>query len=624
MEKHSFTHKGLFDYQTAKEYDFATPVFTLFLNDSSLVIKEEKRVRGLNRGWFYKHIQTNYYRCHTNKHGEKYLTVSMKATSGLDYSQSSGSLHYDRFLYELPDSKRYCAEMIAMIESHISKLLGFTFAYKPAPESGEDVWYEEEAAWETAPETLCYPFLRVKDNQEWMMSILQENAARRNESTLADASGLRWDGPRGLVSAWRSSETKEEFIANMVYKSAIKTEADLECLMADPSLMRLSSNTNLKMGVKEAVDKGYAAVFKDAYKYMSFYELHGFRFLLSNLPNHMTVKALDFGVQLVKFRKEQEAAGLVENLCKLVEKNGSHSLKSALNQGPVHKFFKLVPASDKQQFAVSFFEEFQKSYFLTHKKCVSLKELETFDWKEHQADFFIKVMDSWLKVYAAMYLKTTTSDSIEQCSDTAVELFGVDLSKDKTLTTGISVVEELDVSVHYYDFRKHVSAKKSRFGYQEMTEPKNLFNLFRKGHGLSSIWISAFDNPSSIIFKDYLQEFDYSLLILASDLEKIFRKIAVTIDKELVKVGQPLTPENRMFYLEGRHEQTRYKSSWRYYHMGVPVKETPLYKKAGFKSKKDILYWLDLRENLPTDIYEEFLNDAANGTAFGKALSQKL
>lgn len=628
MEKYSFMHEGVFDYQTAEDHDFFMPVFTLFLNESSLVVKEEKKAEGLNGGWFYKHLSTRTYRSYTNKHGEKYLVVSMKTSDGRVFSKSANNLHDDPFLYKTVEGKSYCEAMIAMIENHITKLLGFTFTYKVVPEIGEDddVWYEGEVGWETAPETLCYPFLRDKDNKEWMMSVLKENHARREESAVAYASTLRDDGPRGLVAAWRSSKTPEDFIRSMVYKSAIQTTADLECLITDPSLIRLFSNLNLKMGAKEALDKGYVAIFKDSYKFMSIPELYGFKFLLDNLPKGMTVQALDLASRLAEFRKNQPIFEDDDMLCKLVEFQDKTSWRSPLSgtTGIVQKYLKFIPASDRQRFAVAFLEDFKAAYLSTEEGYALAGKIEDLKSWEHTNACFIPVMDSLMKVHTSIYLKSQTSDCLARTEAASIELFGVDISLDTSLSTGSAWIEKFNTTVYFYDFAKHVSEEIGSFGYQGTSEPKNLFKLFRSSYDTSPLWMSVFYRPACQIFRNYLPTFDYgrsgtSRFVLASDLEMVFREIAAKIDKALLKVGQLPTPENRMLYMEARYEDKKYKSSWRYYQMGVPVDETPLYKKAGFKSKKDILYWLGLRATLPVGMYKEFLNDAAGTTSEEKS-----
>lgn len=623
MEKYSFSHKGPYEYNAVTdevatdEFDLLMPIYTLFLNESSLVIRDSRKVKGNHGGWYYKHLMVHTYRSYTNEHGDKYLRAFRKTGNGQVFSTSTQTLMYDRFLYDSGKGMRFCDEMIAMIEQHLSKLLGLTFTYKLSPLLDHDTWYKGEKGWESAPETLCYPFLRDKDNQNWLMPLLKEDQIRENESDVAGISNFRWEGVRGLNAALRNSKTKQDFIRNMVYKSAIKTDDDLTCLMTNPSLVRLFSNLNMKMGAKEAVDKGYVSVFQDAYQYMNVSEQHGFGFLLSNLPKRMVVQALDLAVQLAAFRKKQETTGLVENLCELVKLQNEFSYRSPLNgaRGEMSRFFRLIPASDKQQFAILFLEEFRKSYLHTEEKYASLNSLQGAKWVDNRDDCFIKVMDAWMKVYAPMFFKPLTSDSMTQCAATAVELFGVDISQDGSLKTSSTVVNELNVTLYHYDFREHVSEKMGRYGYEALPEPQNLFKLFRKSYDTSQIWIDAFNKPSLSIFKDYLKLPGSGRLMLASDLDTTFKKIAATIDKDLLKVGQLLTPENRMIYLEARYEEKRYKSSWRYYHMGVPVEEVPLYKKAGFKSKKDILYWLELRETLPLEMYKELLNDSAYGTA---------
>lgn len=615
MEKYSFTHESPYDAQTAEDHDFVTPIFTLFLNESSLVIKEEVKAKGANGGWFYKPLNGRAYRSYSNEHGEKYLRAFRKTGSGQNFSTGVEHSKYDPFLYDQRSGRRFCDEMIALIESHLSKILGFPFTYKIPPVGNKDGWYEDEKSWENAPETLYYPFLRNDDNKKWMAQLVKEDHLRRLESSIAYASNFQEEGVRGITAAWRNSKSKEDFIRSMVYKSAVPTDEDLDYLLTNPSHIRLFSNLNLKMGAKEAADRGYVEVFQNAYKYMSVSELHGFRFLLSNLPKRMTAQALDLGVQLMTFRKQQESSGMVENLCKLVEVQSSYSYSSPQNKGQASNYFRLIPAFDRQEFAILFFEEFRKAYGKTEGNYASLPEAEHLGRLGHRDSCFTEVMDAWMKVYSVMQLKMLTSDSIDQCAATAVELFGVDISQDNTLKTGSSIVDELDVTVHYYDFREHVSEQMGRFGYQAFPEPSNLFKLFRKHYDpITHLWVNSFNKPALPVFRDYLELSGSGQFMLATDLEHTLRQIAVVIDKELLTVGQLLTPENRMLYLQAGYDQKRFKSSWRYYHMGVPVDETSLYKKAGFKSKKNILHWLGLREALPIEMYKELLSDAAGVT----------
>ena len=608
MERHVFSPKGVYNPKDTNNEAWDTHV--LFLNDSSLVIRQERRSEGMHGGYYHKVLNTYIYKAYTNRHGERYLRSFKVTKNGLTFSNGLADLRRDHFLYSSASGGGFhCKEMVEVIEKHLSKILGFNFSYQPHPKLTAKLEYEVDG---NAPEFLLYPFLRKQENRDFLMSLLDEDKTRTVKSEVSTVLNFDWKGVRGLNFACRNSNTIEDFIKCIAYKSAIRTDDDLKCLMANPSLLRVFSHIDLKMGAKEAMERGYTEVFHDSYQYMTIPELYGFRFLLANLPKDRTIEVLDLVNKLASFRKEQEHSGVIDNLTAFIANQNSYSYSAVRNgiKGQLQSFLKLVPLSKRREFALTFFEEFKKDYTNTEKKWKEMSTLKSVDrlkWSNHRNDCFVKVMDAYLKAYSAKFLKTITSDSTAKCVETAMDLFGVDISEDSTLKTGVITVEELDATIAYYDFRDHVSERFNR------NQPKTLFGLFKSNSEVNDVWNNSFFGPSQPVFAEYMGMRGFSRLIFASDLDKTLKKIASKIDSELTKLGQETTPRTRMIFLESSSWDRKYKVNWRYYLLGVPVSEVHLYKKAGIRSKRDITFWLESKESLPDETYKELLNDFAYG-----------
>lgn len=612
MIRLAFTRAGSYDYASPSMDNQDEEIYTLFLNDSSLTVRLQKMVGTLDSGYYYKTFFYYNYNVKTNAHGEKFLSVYRKTDKGLCFSNGFQEIGDNQFLYKNSQSdifnargSKFCEEMVKAIEDHLTLLLGFDFKYAVLPTRSDDDWYEGgEVAFYNTPEALCFPFLRDKANRDFVSSLLKEDHARLSESLMNTLIKLEGNGTRGLTEALRNSKTKSDLIRSLVYKSALKTDEDIAFLIENPTFLRVFSTFDMKMGAKEATAQGYAKILNNAHHYMTVPEVLTFQFLLRNLPKDQTAEVLTLITHLANFRASQQINGVVENLPHMVDQQiKEHFSIQHTWRKQLFWYFRTLPVADRKGFAVRFLKEFKAEYAKTEEQYALRINLPSDVY--NRSECFTNVMDAYIRTYSDKYIKTSPADSLDRCVSAAMELFGVDLSEDRSLASDSIAVKELDTTLNYYDFSNQVFKRLHR------DDRKNFFYMIRMDVEAYAIWSHKLFNPANIIFADYVNTYSPIDFILASDLEKMLRKIAAKIDAGLVKVGQPVSPENRMIYLEANAHARKFKTNWRYYHLGVSVDEVPLYKKAGFKSKKDITFWLETKASLPSEVYSELLKTAA-------------
>ena len=616
MERFTFSQKGAFDYKNVNRDDPVGEIFTLFLRDSSLVIRKDRKALGRNGGYYYKTLETMIYTAHENHHGEKYLKVYRKTNVGQIFRVDTPALKYDHFMYSSDSGGGFhCKEMTQTIENHMSKILGFTFTYKPCPNTSVEYWNTKNDEWNSTPDALCYPFLRNRKNRIFLQQLLLEDEKRSLISEIIENTNLNYVGVRGWANAARHSNSPEEFITNMVYKSSVRTAEDVQCLLNNPHLLRVFSFMDLRMGAKRALELGYAQTFHDFHEYMSIHELLCFKFLLQNLPISTTVAVLDLAVQLATYRAAKHHEDPLNpnadiSLIRLVEDQSQYAYTSIQhgNAGYLASSLRNVPVSSRREFAVSFWEEFKAAYLLTERSWE--ERYSTFSsvrrWSDDRHKCFVPALHVFMKTYAQKYLVTIPDGSIERVKETALELFGVDLESYATVKTERATVSDLDVTVDYYNFQDHLGWKPNQ------PEEISIFTQFRKQRDLLwAHWDNATFTVPFTIFRDYLGLHGSGHMMLASKLEQVLRKFAEIIDAELTKLGQEVNVKNRNLFLAADISDRKYKYNWRYYHLGVSGDEVRLYKKAGIKNKKDVLFWLESKRSMPHELYKELLNDAA-------------
>lgn len=597
-----FNSEGVHDY---KELDpvRSSSIFAVFLRDSALVIEEKIKANGMNGGYYYKRLSTRIYKVQTNKNGERYLRVLRKTGTGVFLSVRVNELaRADRFLYAYRGGKsEYCKEMIQLIEGHLSKILGFKFTHGPLPT------VDDPETGNYSPDYLYYPFYRDASNKEFVQKFLIAN----RKPNLAfyevrDASNLSLTGRRGLQTALRGAKTQDDFVKNMVYKSSVKTAEDIQQIINSPHLLSLFSRIDLRVGAKEAVSCGLVYVFENYTDYMTDSEYHSFKFMLSNLPKEKVAEVFKLVLRLAKFRKEREAnASLKSDLTNLNRFNYGSSCAGHVNQ--LLKSFQQISPKNRRKFAMAFWEEFRKSYLHSEEIFIPLSEPPKNRIKREAGgreieDNFVKVADVFMEAYAKTHLSSIPEGAKERCVKIAMEFFGQDISQSNEITFHKADIPALNVVVEYVNFH--------RIGY---STNNNLLTFLTRNSATKQLFEDRLIfNPIKHLLSHHL--LDPSDGMLVSDLEHILMKVVLKIDEELVRIGQPLTPSNRMIYLQSTERDRKFKINWKYYSLGVPPDEVSTYRVAGICSKRDISFWIETKNSVPEEMYRELLNDFAYGS----------
>jgi hypothetical protein len=604
-----FNSEGVHDYK--KETDpLSSSIFAVFLRDSALVIEEKIKANGMNGGYYYKRLSTRIYKAQANKHGERYLRVLRKTGSGVMLSVRTNELaRSDRFLYAYKEGQSdYCAEMIELIEEHLSRILGFKFTHGPLPtvDDPENGHY--------SPDYLYYPFYRDSSNkvfaQKFLIANKKPNLAFYEQQ---EVSNLPLTGRRGLQAALRRSKTQDDFVRNMVYKSSVKTAEDVQQLIDSPQLLSLFAKIDLRLGAKEAVSCGLAYVFENYNDYMTASEYYAFKFMLSNLPKNKVPEVFTLALRLAKFRKEKEVSvNLKFDITNLNRFNYGSSCAGNVNQ--LVKSFQQVSPKDRRQFAMAFWEEFQTDYLRSEKNFIPHSEQPKKRLKKEGVGReieinFIKVADVFMKAYAKTRLASIPEGAKESFGKVAATFFGQDISQFSEATFHKAEIAELNVSMEYVSFH--------RLGYS--TNGNLLALLARNSETKKFFDDGLIFSPIKHLLSHHL--LDYSDGMLVSDLEQILMKAVLKIDEGLLKVGQPLTSSNRMIYLQSTERDRKFKSNWRYYSLGVSPDELSTYKVAGIRTKKDISFWIETKNSVPEEMYRELLNDFAYGSTKSDAKS---
>lgn len=618
-EYHVFNAKGVHDYK--EEADPLNPsIFAVFLRDSALTIEEKIKAKGMNGGYYNKRVATRVYKVQTNKHGERYLRVLRKTGSGVMLSVSTNELaRGDHCLYAYKGNARanevaetrfrsaykdgqseYCAEMVQLIEKHLSKILGFKFTHGPVPK------VDDPESGRYSPDYLYYPFYREPSNKDFVEKFLIANKQPASQFyEQREVSKLASTGSRGLQAALRGSKTQEDFVKNMVYKSYVKTTEDVQQVIDSPQLLSFLSRIDLRLGVKEAVSNGFVHVFDNYTDYMTASEYISFKIMLPNLPKENVSDVLKLALRIAKFRTEKEAKiHLKSDLSQL--DRFSYGSSCAGNAAQLVKAFQQVPPKDRRKFAIVFWEEFRKDYLQSEENFVPHSEQTQKNRKgtggRETDENFIKVNDVFMKAYAQTRLASIPKDAKESCVKTAMDFFGQDISQFEELSFQKVEIPALNVSMEYVNFHN--------LGY---TQNKNLLTFLTRNEGTKTFFNDALIyTPIRHILKDHL--LDSSDGILVSDLEQILRKAILKIDAALVKLGQPLTPYNRMIYLQSTERDRKFKINWKYYSLGVSPDEVSTYRIAGIRTKKDIRFWVETKNSVPEEMYEELLHDMAFGS----------
>lgn len=564
----SFTQKGLYDFQATEDHDYVTPIYTLFLNESSLVIRSKRRNYGSNKGFYYKSLGSLTYKVQANQHGEKYLRVLHKTGTGVMLTVEAEALSRSD-LYAFPSGEKslaesdlyarpairspFCDEMIHLIEQHMSKLLGFKFVYGPVPVD------DDPELGRYSPDYLCYPFYRDTTNKEFVLRLLNENKKPDTESYgIRKDFRVRFDGVRGVNQALRNSKTQHEFIANMVYKSYVKTNEDVQQIIDFPKLLSTFSKIDLRVSATEAVDRGLVDVFQNYSDYMTISEFYSFKFMVANLPKPKVSEALDLAVRLADFRKEKE---LKTRLKAHIKELDRFSYGSSCN-GHVNSlisYFQQIPPKDRQKFAITFWEEFRKDYLESERNFLPDSEWSKEDRSggRNVGQNFVKVFDVHMNTYASIYLASAPLKGKESCLNTAMELFGQDLSQYQEIAFDTAKIEGLNFSIEHVSF---LDLSYSTNG--------NLLSLCIHNDETKKFFNDAMIfSPIKHMFVEHLNVPNFSG-VLVSDLEQILRKIAGKIDLELLRLGQSLTVQNRIIYLQSTAKDRKFKINWKFYSLG--------------------------------------------------------
>lgn len=594
----SFTQKGLYDYEANEDHDFVTPIYTLFLNESSLVVRSKRKTQGRRGGHFYKSLGSWTYAAKTNKHGEKYLRALRTTGTGVTLSAGPKELFTSDLYSCYSEESPYCDEMIQVIEEHMSKLLGFKFTYGSVPDE------DDPESGRYSPDFLCFPFYREKTNKEFIQRILKANRKPNTEVYgIQDDFKLSFTGTRGIYQALRNSNTQDEVISNIAYKSYVKTKEDIRQIIDSPELLSLFSRIDLRITATEAVNRDLVDVFQNYGDYMTISEFYSFKFMVSNVPKPKVSEVLDLAVRLADFRKGKE---LKTRLKAHIKELDRFSYGSSCNghDNSLRSYFQQVPPKDRQKFAVTFWEEFRKGYLESERNFLPYSEWSKEDRSGGRkvGENFIKVFDVHMNTYASIYLASAPLKGKESCLNAAMELFGQDLSQYQEIVFDTAKVEELNLSIEHVSF---LNLSYSTNG--------NLLSLCIHNDETKKFFNDAMIfSPIKHMFVEHLNVPNFSG-VLISDLEQILRKIAGKIDLELLRLGQPLTVQNRIIYLQSTAKDRKFKINWKFYSLGVNPDEVSTYRAAGIRTKKDILFWVETKQSVPTEMYQELLKDAAYG-----------
>lgn len=607
---HTFNHLGVHDY---KETYGTTdpPIFTVFLRDSALVVEEKIKAEGINGGYYYKRASSLIYNVQTNKHGEKYLRVLKKTGKGIVLSVDANEMGRSDLYTWATGQNKHCDEMVTLIEEHLTKILGFKFAYGPVPQ------VDDPETGHYSPDYLCYPFYRSSGNKEFAQRLLAENRKSEPDSFgMRHAFKIHLTGSRGLYAALRNSKTQEEFVKNLVYKSYVKTEADFQMIVESPKLISTLSKIDMRVSVTEAVSRGLVDIFQSHNDYMTNSEFYSFKFLLSYLPKKRVSEVLDLASNLAAFRTSKDARiQLRTNINDMNRYGFRNACVGQANQ--IVTLLRKVPAKERQIFAVAFWEEFQKSYRESENNYVphsymSKKERQEVGFKAAEMNF-IQTVDAHMKAYARTHLTKIEKNSKERCIATAQELFGQDITQKAGFTFETKYVEKLGLQLEYVSFKSQQSGMfQKRFS--------NLISMISTTpETKDQIENALIFNPIQHILTNHTDIKTACRAMMISELEQIFRKTATVLDVELSKVGQAPTPENRIICLKSTARDRKFKVNWRYYSMGVSPEEVPTYKTAGIRSKRDVLFWVDTKKSVPKEMYDELLHDLAYGSPLFKS-----
>lgn len=600
VDRVAFTQYGEFDFKDiTSHFDNAT-IYRLTLKDDSLAVSTLVKTRGINGGYFYKKITTRLYNVHTNSHGEKYLRVMEITGRGKLLTVTPHSLRSKQLIQ--PSSLPFCEEMMTAINNHLFKILGFSL-------EGYDSDSTDRIS-KDSPVFLCYPFMRDKKNRKFVVSLIHEITKRKRT--------LHYNGERGLTKALRESKSIEDFVKIICYKSAVKTKEDVQDIIQFPEYLQVFTAFDLSMGASEAVRSGYASLFSKFHEYANNVEMTSVNFLLKYLPKNRRSEVLELVSRMSEFRREQEKQSLAfqgRTLASVIQAQSSRSGINPLNSHSesMRQALHSLPVRDRHSFTVMFWEEFKNAYALTETSWRQVKTVtDSFERRNDiyssEDELFTKAMFAYMKAYSKKYLQPAPSVSEEQCIKTGMDLFGIDLREYDNLVSEIFTVEDLNVQLDCLDLRK-VSWSDEKEGYI------NLLSLLENRKSLTkSEWDKMTQHPVSNIFHSYDNSPLSRLKVPFFVLEDTLRRCADKIDRELVKINIIPSPETRIIYLLAPLESVRYKINWRYYLLGVPVRDVPLYKKAKIRSKKDILFWVENYNSLPLEMYKELLDDEAGVT----------
>ena len=605
VERHVFSQRGRYDYKDPATHVQHETIYALFLRDSSLIVEEQMKALGPNGGHYYKTQTTHYYKAYTNRHGQRYLKSYTKNGKGQIRpksvgSQIAGSMRQDPYLYS--NSRDFCPEMVTVLEKQFSKMLGYEFKRTRCPRV---IDYNDTSS----PEMLSFPFMRTPQNHRFALDLLADKALN---TIFGQGNYLRLttEGKRSLTKALRDCASQEELITQIVYKSAVKGEEDIRYLLELPTLRGLFHSIDLKMGAKEVFDAGYAEIFVKHDQIMPTTELLAFKYLLANLPKVRLGEVYALLSRLAACRKR------VEDMDRLVAAVNRGTTVSCYGHPPeIVRLFKKVAPADRQRFASLFWDEFQKAYSEAEENCRLLEEefcntTQPRNWGKKGLTVISKVADAQMNAFAALYFSQEKASAVvDRCRSTAKELFGVDLFKLGVEVRSFPVGEQCSISV------LDLTVPLTRHSTLSRGET-DLFRLIQSDGEFFSLQNDLFQSQAQDhLFSHLGAEYSRHRLALPSDLEKMFVKIAGYIDKGLTKVGEELTPENRVMYLSAPVLDRGFKVNWRYYRRGVPPEDVPFFKKAKITTKKDIGFWLDVKNTLPEETYRELLDDAGGGSS---------
>lgn len=611
---------NIFSYNSAGlitgKFDYDTDKFQLFLNDSSVAIRFVKPSQTRHKTWYHKHIDTNIFKVATNKHGEKYLvTYVVSGAARTFWRQSVLGMSENRFLSSRRQpilspltSKRGAGfnEMGEKFAAHLSKLLGIPFdrrnihsdsTFFANLRSTAKFFEKNPNYWDegTPIEFFSNPFMRSKTNRDWLVPALVEHDKvdlfpnLSYEDRAYGVSTLRWYGKRGLSYATIHSKTVDEFIGNMVYKSYLKSDEDLQAIKEYPLSLGVLSNINLHMGAKQAIDDGYIDFFRNDMTEIPYGWGYVVQFLLSALPISDAGRVMNF------MRLMAEAETTIK---KDPHRIARHAFFVRNAQDTLITNLKTIPVTHRRTFAKRFF-----AFLEQDMEQVAVAQREEPDWIE-------KAAYSFERSYALVcVLGAVATDEVKTCLSTAKELFGVDLSKGMHF----KLVERADPEFAYFNLDKrggifvHPSPYGSNENYKDSDKVLKslLSNYSQLGYLAKKVY-----NPALIKSLEVMGE-KVSYPLLPAGVEASLKKAAEKIDVELERLGVESTPQNRFLYLTLPSHLSRYKINWKFFLLGITgSEEIALFKKAGILSKRELSEWGEAAAALPRDMYAELVRDA--------------